>query len=253
MFGNQANALCLTVFMIEKQIHVKNVGAVSLRKSKTFKRLSIRISPHKGIWVNLPLGISNQEGIRFIQANENWIVETKKKQEAKQKQKILFAENTEFKTRFRRLKIETRDTHQLSSNLEKGILRITYPKHLAPHNEQVQNFIKAQIVEILRDEAKTYLPQRLEFFAKKYEFHYTGVKIKNAKTRWGSCSHNNNINLNLQLMRLPEDLSDMVILHELCHTKIKNHSKLFWNLLEKHCPKLPQKRKQLKQYSLHDF
>ena len=56
--------------------------------------------------------------------------------------------------------------------------------------------------------------------------------MRNSKTRWGSCSYENNINLNLHLMRLPNHLIDYVILHELVHTKIKNHSKDFWNLLD---------------------
>ena len=58
------------------------------------------------------------------------------------------------------------------------------------------------------------------------------VKINNAKTRWGSCSIENNITLSLQLMRLPDYLIDYVILHELAHTKVKNHSIHFWDFLD---------------------
>ena len=52
------------------------------------------------------------------------------------------------------------------------------------------------------------------------------------KTRWGSCSAQNNISLNIGLIALSDELRDYVILHELVHTKIKNHSKDFWNALE---------------------
>ena len=71
----------------------------------------------------------------------------------------------------------------------------------------------------------------VEELAKKHNFKFKKVLIRNAKTRWGSCSKDNTINLSPHLMRLPNYLIDYVILHELVHTKIKNHSKEFWQLL----------------------
>ena len=64
------------------------------------------------------------------------------------------------------------------------------------------------------------------------------------KSRWGSCSYNNNISLNLWMMFLPKNLKDYIILHELVHIKIKNHSKEFWIELGKICenPRLFNKR-----------
>ncbi|MFC1990575.1 M48 family metallopeptidase [Chloroflexota bacterium] len=60
------------------------------------------------------------------------------------------------------------------------------------------------------------------------------MSIRNQKTRWGSCSHKNNINLNMKLVLLPDELVDYVILHELVHTRIHNHSKRFWVELDKY-------------------
>jgi predicted metal-dependent hydrolase len=82
-------------------------------------------------------------------------------------------------------------------------------------------------------EAKKYLVKRLDELCKRNGFTYNRVFIKNQKTRWGSCSDKNNINLNVNLMLLPDHLIDYVILHELVHTKIKNHGKLFWEELSK--------------------
>ena len=76
------------------------------------------------------------------------------------------------------------------------------------------------------------LVRRLNELAKQYGFSYNRVFIRNQKTRWGSCSSKNNINLNIKLTRLSDELIDYVILHELVHTKIKNHGKTFWATMD---------------------
>jgi len=73
----------------------------------------------------------------------------------------------------------------------------------------------------------------LEEMAKIRNFKYNKVSIRNQKTKWGSCSAKNNISLNINLVRLPDQLRNYVILHELVHTRIKNHSKKFWSELDK--------------------
>ena len=82
-------------------------------------------------------------------------------------------------------------------------------------------------------EARDILVGRLEEMAKIHNFKYARVAIRNQKTKWGSCSAKNNINLNINLVRLPDELRDYVILHELVHTRFKNHSKKFWAELDK--------------------
>jgi len=88
-------------------------------------------------------------------------------------------------------------------------------------------------VEIDRAKAKSKLKRKLNHLAKKNGYSYNRVFIRNQSTRWGSCSSKNNINLNVKLVRLPDELIDYVILHELVHTKIKSHSKEFWAELER--------------------
>ncbi len=82
--------------------------------------------------------------------------------------------------------------------------------------------------DIDRAKAKHKLTRRLKHLAGKHGFTYNRVFIRNQKTRWGSCSNKNNINLNIKVSRLPEELMDYVILHELVHTQIKDHSNNFW-------------------------
>lgn len=83
-----------------------------------------------------------------------------------------------------------------------------------------------------RVHARRQLVERLEHLAKRHGFAYNKVFVKSQRTLWGSCSSHNNINLNVHLIRLPEELRDYVILHELVHTRHKNHSRQFWQALD---------------------
>ena len=90
----------------------------------------------------------------------------------------------------------------------------------------------AEEVEALRRKAKAELPSRLAFLAQKYGFIYNRVAIKHNASNWGSCSTMGNINLNLNIMRLPKVLQDYVLLHELCHLRHHDHGHGFHLLLE---------------------
>ena len=107
-------------------------------------------------------------------------------------------------------------------------------KHLDKMNQMER---AAKVVSeshpIDRQAARRRLVDRLNYLAVKYDFQYNRVFIKNQKTRWGSCSGKNNINLNVNLVRLPDELIDYTILHELVHTRIKNHGHRFWAQLDR--------------------
>ena len=102
----------------------------------------------------------------------------------------------------------------------------------------------------LRKQAKAFLPGRLAELAAQHGFSYNQVRIKHNVSNWGSCSVKKNINLNLNLMRLPAELQDYVMLHELCHLKYMNHGKEFHALLESVCPNHKELRRQLRDYKL---
>lgn len=89
-----------------------------------------------------------------------------------------------------------------------------------------------QEIESLRRQAKKELPVRLAELAARYGFTYNRVAIKHNSSNWGSCSAKNNINLNLNIVRLPEVLQDYILLHELCHLRHRNHGQEFHELLE---------------------
>ena len=109
---------------------------------------------------------------------------------------------------------------------------------------------KTKLEEVDKNHARKILKQRLDQLCEKHNFLYANLSIRNQKTRWGSCSAKNNISLNAKLTSLPKELMDYVILHELVHTRVKNHSKDFWDTLDKYVQNSKKIDKKLKKYSL---
>ena len=107
---------------------------------------------------------------------------------------------------------------------------------------------KRNLPEIDRKVARKILCRRIGELAQLHNFVYNRVSIRKQKTRWGSCSTKNNINLNANLLHLPSELIDYVLLHELVHTRVKNHSKDFWDELETVVPNARQVDRKLKDY-----
>jgi predicted metal-dependent hydrolase len=103
-------------------------------------------------------------------------------------------------------------------------------KHLdkMKHVEKEYEVLSKNLNEIDRSEARKKLVSRLNELSDQHGFSYNKVFMRNQKTRWGSCSAKNNISLNMKLVRLPDEMIDYVLLHELVHTRIKNHTNEFW-------------------------
>ena len=100
---------------------------------------------------------------------------------------------------------------------------------------EVKRLTNAEIQE-LADKALLIIPERVKYFAKLIGVDYGRITIRNQRTRWGSCSSKGNLNFNCLLMLTPPDVLDYVVVNELCHRKEMNHSKAFWNEVEKVLP-----------------
>ena len=101
-----------------------------------------------------------------------------------------------------------------------------------------------------REAARRHLTARLAELAALHGFTYSRVTIRCQKTRWGSCSAKNAISLNAYLTLLPGHLADYVILHELVHTRVKNHGPRFWEALDRLCGNARALRKEMRGHSI---
>lgn len=227
--------------------------AVTFFKSAKAKRINISLKPFAGVRVSVPSSVSFKQAKTATQKRMGWIQSQVSKMKRVEDQYTVFTSNTKFQTRSHSLVLKRVDAEALRSFVANSKITVSIPNTLNIADAVVQTEIRTAIVRALRKEAKDYLPERVAILAAKHNFTYKNTAIKNAKTRWGSCSFENNINLNLHLMRLPEHLIDYVILHELVHTKVKNHSKDFWQLLQLVSGNAKGLDKEVKCYSTHIY
>ena len=96
------------------------------------------------------------------------------------------------------------------------------------------------------NQAKVLILDRIKHYNSFYGFKINRIAIKNQKTRWGSCSSKGNLNFNYKIIFLRKELADYLIVHELCHLGQLNHSKKFWDLVEKTIPNFVELNKKLK-------
>lgn len=219
--------------MIEKIIHFEGVGEILFRHSLKAQHLSISVKPFAGVRVSIPIGMSFNSAIRLVTEKKLWINKHLDKMKAYEKQQTMFDENSGYCTKYHKLELRKADRKNISVRVSKGKINVVYPTALKCDSKEIQTAIRKGIERALKSEAKQYLPDKVKSLAVKFEFNYNKLSLKNIKSRWGSCSRKNNINLSIHLMRVPDQLIDYVILHELVHTVHHNHSKRFWNLLDK--------------------
>jgi len=145
-----------------------------------------------------------------------------------------------------RVTIPTRTTLKTAQNFLQQRLPWAR-KHLDKLSElqTVQNSAPT-MPALCRTTARTALTTRLNHLAQKHGFKYNRLFVRNQKTKWGTCSSKNNISLNINLVRLPQEIQDYVIIHELVHLHHKNHSKKFWAEMEKLVPGYKERRERLK-------
>ena len=217
--------------MSEQIIYIEGVGKVLFNRSKRTRHISISIKPFAGAKVTVPAGVDDEIAFRFVREKKHWINKHLARMKELEAMQTKFDENSSYSTRHHKLHLRKTQRRDISVRLSKGKINVVYPNLVNPHSKVLQGEIRKGIERALRLEAKQYLPDKVNELAEKFGFKFNKLTLKNIKSRWGSCSRKNNINLSIHLMRLPDHLIDYVILHELVHTVHHNHSARFWNML----------------------
>jgi len=204
-------------------VQFSQIGLVTFVKNRRSKNIKISVKPNQSVHVSFPFYASSREVTNFVLKNTDWILAQQEKFKAKRNQII---DGSQIKTKLYTVRIS-----EGQKNEARRSGTIVDIKVLDLDSEDSRNYIENVLVQIYRYEAKKLLPPRLKELAHNHNFRYNKVTIRNNKRNWGSCSSRNNISLNLQMMKLPDELIDYILLHELVHTEVKNHGPKFWEKL----------------------
>jgi len=228
--------------MATKQIELPEIGTVMLYKRHGNRSLRLSIGPDGEVRVSMPYWLPYEAGKQFAVSKASWIAAHRVPTPAalQHGQAIGKAHRLYF--------TRSVDITRVSSRLNRNQIQITHPSHTAPHDTAVQQAARSASIRALRKEAEQLLPYRLRQLAERDGFTYKSVGVKQLKSRWGSCSSQQEITLNLYLMQLPWHLIDYVLFHELTHTKVMQHGPPFWREMELHVPHAKLLRKEIGNY-----
>jgi len=234
--------------MNTKILHLPEIGEVNFRKSKRNIKINITIKPPGKISVSLPEKLDFAHAEKFVQNNMSWVVENLERIRKIKRAPEIIDEATNYKTRKHTLCFQAHDSQKVHYELFNSLIIVRYPQETNIHEEFVQKVVKKSIDQALTIEAKGYLPERAEFLSQKTGLIYKDMSIFKSKKFWGMCMDDNSIKLNIHLMRLPDELIDYVILHELSHIKEKNHSPAFYKMLTSLVPEHKTLYERMKKY-----
>jgi len=236
--------------MKRKTLFIKSIGDVEILQHPRAKVLRISVRIDSSVLITVPQRVSLAQAQRFAEEKASWIIASKQRMVQKTaNRRAAFTENG-YRTRNHKLTYKINKENKIKVKLTATEIVVYHPELTHISHPEVQQMARIGIEKALKKEAILYLPQQLKRLAEMHNFTYNTIKLNKAKTRWGSCTSQNNINLTCYLMLLPNYLIDFVLLHELCHTIEKNHGPKFHALMDKVCFNAKMFNHELKKYSI---
>ena len=182
------------------------------------KSVSLIIKNNGDFIVRAPINAKESYILRFINQKANWIIKKRTEQINSAVKLISFNENDKMMLLGKHLNLIYSDVSKI---------KIIEDNMILPKNNSKEN-----LIAYLKKYSKQYISERVKVIANLFNFNYKSISITSARTCWGSCSHINRLHFTYKLIMCPPDVIDYIVLHELCHTKVKNHSSRFWSLVE---------------------
>lgn len=207
------------------------LGEITVSRTRRATRIALSVRPDGSIRLSYPFFVTQRRAMQFLDSRVDWIASVREKLARKYPAEPI----VEFRTPRHTLCLNPSPENKVSVKIKNGLIAVSYPETLAPESDEVQSVVEKGIVEALRIEARELLPDMTGRLAARHGFRCGEVRVKASRSKWGSCTARDDINLSLFLVLLPPHLIEYVVLHELCHTVHKNHSQAFHSLLDSVC------------------
>lgn len=218
-------------------------GTIILRRSARSRAIRIRVAPNGTLRISMPLYTPILFVRRLIAKSRPSLRALLKEHDASS---LTYSHGEQVGKSHR---IVTHPGTKLTVSRKQQTINVDLPDGYTIDDPVVRDAVRPVVIDALRLEAKSYLPKRLAYLAEQYNFRYKKLRFSHAGSRWGSCSSAGTISLNIALMKLPFELIDYVLIHELAHTQELNHSTRFWELVAHADPNYKDHRRDLKKQS----
>lgn len=219
-----------------------------LIKSKR-KTIAISFDRDGNLVVKAPYFVRKSDIEAFLLEKNEWMNATlerlKREKNRADKEKIKLENGDELyylgEKRILTVIREERKRAKVKCVMDRILLWVPYEADYEYKKEQLEKWYRKQAAEIITKKAAA--------FAKIMSVQFEEIRIKDQKSRWGSCSSKGNLNFNWRIIMAPEPVCNYVILHELSHLIYMNHSEAFWETVKRYCPDYRQDKKWLKEKS----
>lgn len=206
----------------------------SWRRSPRAKTLQVRVSPWQGVEVIIPRHTSAERVRAFLTLHRNWIRTTWQR---------LRAQIPDIEQRLPRMLdlLACGESWQVVYRRRPGkTVRITTGKHhtiTVFHDGQDESAVRRALRRWLSVKARQVLTPRVERLSELTGNKYRKLQIRGQRSRWGSCSSNRTLSLNYKLLFLEPSLVRYLLVHELSHLRVLNHSARFWKVVAQYEPR----------------
>ena len=197
------------------------------------KTISLQITQDAKLVVRVPNLLTDKELDKILIKHKNWIERKIKKMQERidlrTKKEFVNGEGFLYLGKFYKLHIVEAQARSLIFDGGFYLSKNYLPK------------AREEFVKWYKKKAHEVIPQRVEFYARMYGYSYNKVRITRAQKRLGSCSYKGNLNFSWRLIMAPIEVIDYVVVHELAHLEVRNHSKRFWSKVKLMMPDYKQR------------
>ena len=227
------------------------------------KRKTVCLSVNKdgSVTVKAPLRYPSEKEIAgFIEQKMDWVLKQRDIQQDREDMKLVRRFETDYSFPFlgeeRLVKMQSAKKTSIVYEGDRIIIKTPFCEALQENYEAVEN--KTAIEKLQNDLKKWYKKQAFAYVSKRVEYYQniigvsvTSVSIKSRKSQWGSCDSNGNLTFSWRLVMARPEAIDYVVVHELCHRLHMDHSRDFWNQVQKYMPDFKDQKKWLEEKSVN--